>query len=163
MLGAGSHRYLIRALGDDDPRVCQCAMALLAAARSDDQEFRRRLYELISLDAPSSPSEEGLVLGALAAVSELGNVILVGGIDCHLAVSEALKRCIRTWLSFRKLSSTQRGRSLVIQQALCGVLGELGQSRARGVLRQVLREGEPALRGAAQEALHRLDARMNAA
>ena len=157
MLEHRAQRYLLAALDDSDPRTCQTALTLLAACRSEDGNFLGLLFDLVGLDEPDNPAEEGLILGALGAIGDLGNVLLVQGVDAETAVSDALRESVRSGLF--GLGSARSGRSMAIQRALCDVLGQIGSTRGRAMLQQALRDGPPALKEAAESGLQRMQQR----
>ena len=157
MFESGAQKYLVGALDDADPRVCQTALGLLAACRSADPNFTALVYDLVSLDAAATTSEEGLILSAVHAIRDLGNVPLASGVDSESAVVDALRDCMGGRLLSR--GGGRAGRSPGIQAALCEALAAIGSRRAKVVLEQASREGSPSLRESAVTALDEIKRR----
>ncbi len=158
MMEGGAHRYLIDALEDPDIGVVQRSVALLAAANSRDASYTSLLHELVSNPSPADAREEGLIITAIYALKDLGNIELYEGMDAETALTEALRDGGKS--GFLSLVKGGRGqRSLAIQTALCDTLAAVGSDRARSTLQAVGKDAPLALREAAEGALRSLAAR----
>jgi len=161
MLGDKSQRYLIAALDDSDPGVCQKAVALLAAAGSKEAAFTTLIADLIDIDSPEDAREEGLIITAVQGLRDLGNVKLKEKITAESALMSALKETWGGGLLSR--IGGKSGRSPGVLTAICETLGEIGSDKATQVLQMVPRDAQVGIREAAEQALQRIGHRATAA
>jgi len=163
ILGDEAHRYLRHALDDPDAGVCQKAVALLATSGSADANFTALVAELIAIEEPENPREEGLIITAILGLQDLGNIQLDGKTSAEGALLEALRGAWGGGLLGALVGGGRGGRSPSIQEAICETLGEIGGPRARQALHQIPRDASAGVRTAAMAAANRISARLAAA
>lgn len=162
ILGDEAHRYLRHALDDPDAGVCQKAVALLAASGSADANFTALVAELIAIEEPENPREEGLIITAILGLQDLGNIRLDGKTSAEAALLDALRGAWGGGLLGALVGGGRGGRSPSIQEAVCETLGEIGGAKARQALHQIPRDASAGVRAAAMAAANHISARLGA-
>jgi hypothetical protein len=154
LLDEKASRYLMGVLDDADTAVCQRGVALLAAGGCREAGLLSLLQDLVGLDGADDAREEDLILTAILAIEDLGNLELQNGLDAERTLVDALRHALGG--GYLGLSPGRGGRSIAVQAALCRTLGAIGGPRALPVLEQAARQGPPELRQAAARAVGRL-------
>jgi HEAT repeat protein len=154
-LGRESEPYLVEALDDGHTDVRQRAVSLLAVLGSDDPRFLGTIEALL-LDALGAvESGEALVIAAVHAVQNLGNVTLPGGSAADELLSNLL-RGTSGGVVTRVRGKPRPVQSTAVLVAACETLAVLGGDRALSALGHASRSAGPVLRQAATRALERL-------
>ena len=159
MLGRDAQSYLLDALTDPHPDVRQKAIALLAVSGCKEAPFIALLGELLTGDAVDDGLREGLVIGAVLALQDLGNIELSDAGEAELVLATLLRESVSGGM-FSLVNRSQKSRSTGLLSAICETLGAIGGRRARQVLQQAMKSGAPVIKESALLALERVEARL---